>query len=278
MFRRSSGLIIIPFWLGSMGWLFAHEIWPGLTAQDPPVVVASDFLSKEGNRIQRGVYDSFGRIGTIWSQYAVAEKTVRRDDLVWINVDRLAGGLGPVRLDIDSIYRPDGQLDEFTVKMELADREAKLHGERFHSDFSFTLESGPLFKTFKLPLSQAGMISEGFSPFNQLAGLKVGQRWRMQVFNPLSALSGFGESFTGVLVEVTGEETIATLEGPKRCLVVESSMVRAWVDEHGVVERQEVTLPFQGGRGALRIVREPYDDEARNAAMMVAERRGRRDR
>ena len=270
MFSRLSGWVIVPFWVGSMAWLVAQDVAPGWTAQDPPTLVASAWLREEGRRSQSAIFNDKGhRVGTIWTSYLIEQESIRRDDLVWIPrlelaLGRAGAGVGPLGLWTAATYRVDGVLDEFDVKLRCPVVQAHLHGERFHADFSFSFESGPMMKTFKVPLAEAGMISAAFNPFEQLDDVQVGQRWRMQVFNPLAAVAGVGNRFIPLLVEVTGRETVQVGEGGERsCLVVEAPGAKAWVDERGVVWVQEVLLPV-GGK--LRIVREPFDEAAKERA------------
>ncbi len=119
-------------------------------------------------------------------------------------------------------------------------------------------------RTFKLPLSEASLVSGAFNPFSDLSNLEVGRRWRMQVFNPIAAMTGFGNRFMPMLVEVTGREPLATPDGRVDCVIVESASAKAWVDPQGSVLLQEVTLPVIG---KLRIAREAgFDDEAETLA------------
>jgi len=150
-----------------------------------------------------------------------------------------------------------------------------LHGERFHSDFSFTFESGPMEQAFKVPLIEGGMIADALSPFSQLTDIKVGQTWRIQMFNPIGALTGIGDRFLPMLISVTGKERIATPEGERECLVVESTNAKAWVDSRGVVVAQEITLPMPL---KLRIIRQPtFDEDAMSEVkrMPMGHHRGR---
>jgi len=270
MFGPRDGLVLVPFWVAAMAWLVVQDVAPGWTAQEPPTLVASAWLQEEGGSSQCGIFNDKGhRVGTIWTSYLIEEESIRRDELVWLErlgsaLGPAGAGLGPLGLRIGATYRVDGVLDEFDVKLRCPVVQAHLHGERFHADFSFEFVSGPLRKAFKLPLSEAGMISAAFNPFEQLDNLHVGQRWRMQVFNPLAAVAGVGDKFIPLLVEVTGRETIEVGEGHMRgCLVVESPGAQAWVDERGVVWVQEVVLPV-GGK--LRIVRESLDEAAKERA------------
>jgi hypothetical protein len=170
----------------------------------------------------------------------------------------------PLRMNVSSVFTAEGVLDEFTASVDNERGSLRLHGERFPADFSFTLETRRIMRSFKIPLAEGRIISGGFNPFSQLSGIQVGQRWRMQVFNPVAVLTGFGDRFVPMVVAVTGKETIIVDGAPVECFVVEAPNARAWVDGRGAVREQEVTLPVLG---SLRIVRETvYDDEARRAA------------
>jgi len=248
-----------------MSWLVARDIAPHWMASPPPALRPTEWLRKEGSRSQFTIRDGLGEMGSVWTEYLVDERSIRRDDVVWIS--RLPVDVAPVRIAVESVFTADGVLDEFTVRLETAGGGrvgAKLHGERFHSDFSFTFESGPIERAFKIPLVDGGLVSGAFQPFGMLSGLHVGQRWRMQVVNPIAMVTGVGDQFLPLLVEVTGEERILTLEGSVNCLVVESSSAKAWVDADGIVQVQEMTLPVIG---RMRIIREPvFDESAYDAA------------
>jgi hypothetical protein len=167
---------------------------------------------------------------------------------------------------VESVFTAEGVLDEFSVRLEtraLGQSAIRLHGERFHSDFSFTLVSGSLEKSFKIPLVEGGLFSGAFHPFGALTNLHVGQRWRMQVVNPISLVTGIGNQFIPLLVEVTGEQRLRLAEGDVNCFVVESPNAKAWVDAGGSVRAQEMTLPMLG---TMRLERERFDDKAFNAA------------
>lgn len=256
MFTRTTGWLIVPLWLAAMGWLVAHDVWPALSADEPPHLRATDWLKEEGRNAQFSILLDNVRIGSIWTEYVIGDTSMLREDLIWIR--RLPIPITPLRIDVDSVFTADGVLDELTVTADNNDRRIRLHGERFHADFSFTFESGAIERAFKVPLIDGGLIAGALSPFSQLTDIQVGQAWRMQVFNPIAALTGIGDRFIPMLVEVTGEERITTPQGERKCLIVESPNAKAWVDERGVVLAQEMTLPMTG---KFRIVREPDLDE-----------------
>jgi hypothetical protein len=258
-------MVIVPAWLAAMSWLVAHDIAPGWTATDAPPVRRSPSLAGGKNEAQFEIYDEFGRVGTLWTRYTADERSLQRDDLIWL--DRLPLDLAPLRVTAGSAFTADGVLDEFTIRLETLSTDVKLHGERFPADFSFRLQTGTIDKTFKVPLTKGGLISGAFHPFADMSDLQVGTRWRMQVVSPVALLTGVGKQFIPVLVEVTGEERIATPGGDRNCLIVESPNAKAWIDAEGLVVVQEVDLP---ALGRFRIVRQSgYDEKERNRVRQV---------
>lgn len=274
MFTLRTGLLIIPAWLAAMGWLVAHDVIPTWTALEPPPVKVSDWTRRGAHQTQFTVFDEFGRVGTVWTSYLIDERSFRREDMILL--ERLPVDLAPLRISVSSDFTAEGVLDEFTIRLETGDADMRLHGERFPADFSFRLESGAIDKAFKVPLSDGSLIAGPFHPLAEMRELKVGDKWRMQVVNPMALLTGVGSQFLPVLVEVTGEERITTLDGDKNCMVVESPSAKAWIDAAGLVQVQEVSLPWGG---QYRIVREAaFDDAARGKArqLPLGGKRGKR--
>ena len=269
LFTRATGWIIVPLWLIAMTWLVAHDVWPNLVAENAPPFKVTDALLEAGRTTQQSIHDDLGVMGYIWTEYILDPNSARRTDEVFL--ERLPMPITPLRMTIDSVFTAQGVLDEFTVNMVNPDTKLELHGERFHSDFSFRLKWETVEKLYKMPLTDGGLISGMVNPFSQLTGLSVGQRWRMQVFNPLAVITGLGERFMSVLVEVTGTEVL-TVDGQSReYFVVESPNAKAWVAADGAVPLQEVKLPLIG---KLRITRDAEVDDAKR----VAATRGRLNR
>jgi len=254
------GLLIVPAWLAAMSWLVSHDVIPGWTALDPPPVRAMNSRPNGLEQAQFTISDEFGPVGSVWTSYRIDDRTFRRDDMILI--ERLPVDIAPLRITAGSDFAPDGALDEFTIRLETEDADVRLHGERFPADFSFRLESGTIDRAFKVPLSDGGLIADPFHPLVEMRELRVGDKWRMQVVNPLALLTGVGNRFLPVLVEVTGEERIQTPAGDRNCMVIESPSAKAWVDAQGLVQVQEVTMPWGG---AYRIVREPRFNETAHA-------------
>lgn len=280
MFTRTTGFVIVPVWLLAMSWLVAHDVWPELTAHEPPPLTVTDWLKTDGERSQYAILAQDGtEIGTTWTRYLIDEgvSTTRTDFLL---LRQFVLPIAPLTIDATSVYTAGGLLDEFTVRVAGDAVDVTLHGERFHANFSFTLDGHvrhrPISTRFKLPLTDAGLLSGAFKPFSQMSNLSVGQTWRMQTFNPIAAVTGVGDKFIPMLVRVVDMEKRMTPNGPVECYVVEAGRARAWVDEHGVVIEQEVDLPMAG---KLRIVRQPeYDEEAHiQAKQYLHSRRHHRD-
>lgn len=263
---RIMGAGIILFWAACMSWLVIHDVLPGWSASRPPASADRAWLADEEHRkLAAKIIDDAGECGRIRTVYEVGETTIRRTDV--IELDRLSGLSLGVRIDVDSTFLLDGTLDEIDLRVGLGEARsvARVRGERFPTAYAFSLElgSGPL-QTFKLPLSGAGMITESINPFTSLPKLQVGQSWRISVLNPMAMLAGalplpskLSDRYVQVVVRVTGKERIATYRGPRDCFVVEMDEARAWVDEDGVVMRQEVRLPF----GSLTIERTRFEEE-----------------
>lgn len=265
MFTRTTGMFIVPLWVLAMGWLVAHDAWPRWNAKPPPPLEVTDWLLNEGRKSQYTLHDEFGPMGSVWTEYMIDQSSILRSDLIFIErVPPMLAGFAPLRIKVESTHTAEGVLDEITLRLEAAHAEVLLHGERFHSDFSFKLESGLIERTFKVPLSSAGLITGAFNPFGSLTKLHVGQRWNMQIVNPIASVAGVGDSFIPLMVEVTGEERLITPQGDYNCMVVEASGAMAWVDVRGAVIKQETNIPLIG---KLTIWRDPeFDQEKQMAA------------
>jgi len=266
VFGRIAGGLIFLAWASAMSWLVVHDLWPAWTAQTPPQVIRRTFLDDPANRnLQSAVFDDSGHVGTIWTKYDIAQGTILREDLIWI--ERLGPSLPGLRINLSSTYTPKGELDAMEVRLKIENNpiSIRLEGERFPTDFVFTLETGagPM-QSFKVPLAGHSMITEALNPFTTLTGLSVGQTWRMDVVNPISIFFHLANRTIPVVVKVTGKERIATNFGVKDCFVVESPHVKAWVDDQGVVQHQQVLLPTGA---TLRIIRERFNQSSYEDAL-----------
>ncbi len=270
MLLRLGGIAITVFWAASMAWLIRHDVWPGLTAGEPPRIIGQD-RSSIASSCQAGVFNKYGhRIGTAWSTLQPLGDTARREDVIYV---RSFAGLQPTLLEIDSGFTADGKLDEFRLEILGQGMPIEVEGERFGSMYGFNLRVGTFPERIRLDADAAGLIGDAFRPFASLPGLEVGQSWRMQVINPVAILTGLGDRFVPMLVRVTRREGITAADGNEvDCLVVEAPNVTAWVDRDGKVITQQVELPVGG---TLTIRDEPYDESAKSEARQMFARKDR---
>jgi hypothetical protein len=266
MVNRLAGFAIILFWCIAMSWLLWHDVAPAWTAQDPPKVVAADWVNQYGHEAQFGIYNAQGRnVGTIWTIYNTGSTTDRRDHIYLHDFPIL----GAAYIDIESTFGVEGMLDEIDIALLGSWGSIRIHGERYPSQFAFRVDFGVMNQVFKIDSAWAGIFSDMFRPFDTMPTLEVGQAWRMQVFNPFAAITGVGDPFIPMVVRVVGREVIEVDGQATDCLIVEAPNARAWVDRRsGVVVVQEVELPI-GGKHTVRY--EPYDEDARLRAKQVFE-------
>ena len=262
MALRFGGVFIVVFWVASMSWLVQRDIWPGLTAGQPPQAARLDLT--ETLSYQVGLFNAYGhRIGTAWSTHQPIAETAKRDDTIYIES---IAGLPPTLIEIDSTFLETGQLDELHLQVHGHGICIRVDGERFASMYGFNIWAGRPDEQIRIQADSAGLIGDAFRPFAALPNLQVGQSWRMQVINPLACITGLGDKFVPLLVTVTGQERIETPDGQTvDCLVVESSKAKAWVDPQGKVIKQRVQWPLGG---AITLWDEPYDESARSDARL----------
>jgi hypothetical protein len=252
---------IVLFWLTSMSWLFWHDVWPVWTAQEPPPAVTPAWLTPERMQQQARIEDKHGdRIGTIWTVYTRSDVRTTREDLILI--ERFPS-INPIWLQAESAFGLGGQLEEMSATVSVPGLSLRLEGERFGSQMAFALDAGTLHQTFKVADADAGMIGDLFKPFSAMPDLRVGQAWRMKIFNPVAAVLGQGPRFIDLLVRVTGQDVVLSAGEVVNCLVVEAPNTRAWVGPDGVVHVQETELPV-GGKIVIR--REPFQERAMREA------------
>lgn len=254
---RLTGLAIVVCWIVAMSWLFWHDILPAWTAQEPPKVVARDWIRQYGRQTQFGIYDQNGRrVGGIWTRYIGGASTDREDEIHLTEFPML----GRTCIKLKSSFNMAGQLDEIDISVLGDWIPIRLHGERYQKEFAFRIDAGAFKQAFKIDLALAGTFSDMFRPFDAMPDLAVGQSWRVQVLNPVAVVLGGGDRFMQMVVKVVGREVITLNGEPKDCLVIEAPNAKAWVERRsGLVLVQEVTLPV-GGRYTVKL--EPYDPEA----------------
>lgn len=277
MANRLFGICVVLLWVSGMAGLAVRDIWPAWTAREPPPTPSGQLIERIGREHQFGIFRSSGaRIGTSWttitpdpgfSRGGAAEAGAIIDSSTYFpSVFALPF---PVWVDLSVNLVGDGTLDSFVFDIEGPPTRIHAEGEAYGSKLACTFQVGLARKTFSLEASTSRLVAERFQLFSCLPELRVGQAWRMQVIDPLPALTSQRLEPRPILVRVTGRETIETDEGTVEAFVVQTEGARAWIGPEGLVLRQEVDVPLLG---RLTIRRETPDSVRREAARQAVRR------
>ncbi|MHC4441241.1 MAG: hypothetical protein ACYTF1_00480 [Planctomycetota bacterium] len=252
---------VFLMWVGAMSALFVRDVWPAWTAQDPPPMTAEQFAHLDHQQQQFALLDAKGhRLGTSWSR--VASSGPITTIYGTIVLDGLALLPDRVKIETSTEFDDQGGLDSFDLNvMGVPGTQIYVRGERRGIYFPCQLKFGTINLQRNLELSASRMIGQSLRPFNFMPTLKVGQSWRMQILDPVSAVIGKRTNFTSVVARVTGTETIEHLGRQVECLVVKTypTRARAWVDKQGRVLVQEADIPLLG---KVVVREEDFDQQA----------------
>jgi len=276
-------ITVVVLWVAALTALVRRDVWPAWTAQDAPRFDSAQFSRSrpEDRQEQFGIFDSSGkRIGTAWGNVQPeASGNTALDGTILI--DKMAL-IPAVRIETVTEFDPEGELDSFRLDLYGVPMIISVRGERRGIYFPCELQIGTVYRQANLDMSASRMIGESLRPFTVLPKLHVGQAWRMQVLDPLSAIQSPKAEFRSVIAQVTGREAISVGgRGRVECFVVEirDQGAKAWVADDGRVLRQEVSVP---GLKKLALQAEEYDANQRQDAkdrvrMMTRRERGSRD-
>ncbi len=266
--NRMVGTVVCVAWLVAMTALVRRDVLPFWSAQEAPARLSP------GEAFQVAIHNDTGtRIGTTWIT------TTPTTDLMTVHSTtaldlRLIDGLGPLgmRLLCDTCltYLADGALDQFRLRVQGVGVPIEVVGERCGREFACTTTFGQAKSTLVIDGRLSECLAETLRPFTCLKDLKVGQRWRIRLLDPLSLLRGQGPDFSMRLATVTGREAIKHAGRDVSCFRIETDGTVAWADETGRILRQEIRLPVLG---RWILTDEPFDRNARRAAE-EASRRG----
>lgn len=250
-------------WATAMTALFIRDVWPAWTAQDAPPFKQGMVERLERREEQYGVFNNQGvRIGTAWSNIVSAGGNTTVYGTAVLSV----APLPELRIETTTEFADDGALDNFMLRVfGVPMTTIKIWGERRGIYFPCELQVGALRRQANLEMSASRMIGDTLRPFSFMPELRVGQSWRMQVLDPLTAAFSKSTQFQSIIATVTGEETIDHLGTQVKCKVVQTSPhhVKAWVGPDGRVLLQEVEMP---GVGKIRVRQEKYEPNQREAA------------
>jgi hypothetical protein len=154
-----------------------------------------------------------------------------------------------VRLTIDGDYRvdPRGDLKWFTMKVkgagdgdDLFRVEGKVHDGRMDVKAKGIASVFSLQRSF--PYESRSVVYDALRPLDRLPGLQVGQRWDMQVVNPLSGAveTARVEVMRRTIIDWNGE-AVSAFEVQQRAGPI---VTKTWVRLDGAILRQQVPLPF----------------------------------
>lgn len=252
--------------------LITRDVIPAWTAGEPPAPIAYDLDTGWIKVSQTGIYDVKGSVlGHVWTETWRDRKAVFVDSMTVLNEFESGGQtlVPALRIDTKLVYNEEQLLERLSVDVRGFGLPIQLRGEyRPPEDFACNWTFDEQRGAFTIPADATRAMGDLRSPFQGMADLKVGQVWRHELFDPLSAmLPGFGGQAMrpqSIIVSVTGTEKIMHNGMAVRAFVVEGNdNIRAWISPLGDVLRQEVTVPVLG---RITLVDEPFDDNARSAA------------
>lgn len=266
------GILATCLMLVANAGLLWRDVIPRWTAGPPPKRGVEQISLGSEQKAQVAIYDASGVIiGRSW--------TVALRNLETLSVrtttqfDRATVGrfTFPARVTVINAfyYNNDNELDSIDVAVYGLGVSVSLRGEYVPPDsFPCQWQLDELKGTFVLEGAATKLLSDSTRPFDRLPDLTVGQTWRIELFNPLSAsvpgLEQAGWRTEPVYVRVSGREKIQHRAQDVEAFVVEAERIRAWVAPDGQVLRQEVYFPLLG---QLTLLDEPYDELSHRTAM-----------
>lgn len=265
--NRIIGIILATVWLICMAALVQRDVLPFWTAQDPPA------RSFPGGRYQCNIAAGGGRpIGSAWISVTNGPQLTTVESITILDIGRLTTffkGMNRLAVQTEMTYEHDGALNMFKISLIGAGVPIEIAAERYVHDFSCIAQIGDTRSSLLLDGRMYERLSESLRPFTHLAGLHVGQTWRIQLLDPLGLLKGDSFPFQEQLVRVTRRETIHHHDHEVDCFRVESSGAVAWADDTGKVLRQELSVPLLG---KIVLTDEPYNRAAHDAASATLRR------
>ena len=255
MYRLFTVAVVI-LWGSAMTALFVRDVWPAWSAQDAPPLKPESIAEIAERDHQYGIYRDNERLGTAWSTITgnAYNATIRGTLVI-----EAQSFLPAVRIESETQFDDTGGLDGFWLRVYgLPLTRIHIRGERRGIYFPCEIHAGPFHRQANLDMSATRLIGDSLRPFSYLPELEVGQSWRMQLLDPMSAVLGGKARFKSIVARVVGMETINFQNRQVNCFVVETSpeKVTAWVGPDGEILLQEVELP---GIGRVQTRSEPYD-------------------
>ncbi len=265
-------VIVVLFWLVTMGWLVVAKVLPPLRQGEPPNYAS--ILSATHKAELPTCWSIRLRDRTIgWA----ANKTVRRKDgitelhsrvyLSEFPLEEMAPAwVGTVlkgvfeqfaHMDLDKrsclTLDPLGRLDTFESRVRVGPMVdvIKVQGQIDGTSLKLSMQSGDLAYKFDRYMPANSLMSDELSPQVRMPGLRVGQAWTVPVYSPFRAptspieilqatvereekITWDGETVTTRVIYYRGDAGAALADNAPRG--------RTWVRDDGLVLHQEVSI------------------------------------
>jgi hypothetical protein len=262
---------VVLFWLATMGWLVTAKVLPPLRVGDPPSYSSISAESEKDLPAWWAIRMGDRTVGWAANWYVRRPEGISefysRVYLAELPLDEIAPGwlttvLKPVfsnldLMDIDKqswlVIDPLGRLSDFESRIRLAGvpDAIRLQGTVEGSKLKLLVRSGDVAATLYQPLAANSLMNDELSPQSRMPNLRVGQTWTVPLYtpfqsphNPMDMLQATVETEEGIRWD--GKRV------PVRLVVYRgdpgsgrgSNEVRGrmWVNEAGLVLRQEVTV------------------------------------
>jgi hypothetical protein len=264
-------LVVVLFWCATMTWLVVAKVIPPLRVGEPPTYLS---ILKESQDDPPVCWTIRLRDRTIgWAANRIVRRNEGMTDLfsrVYLGElpleelapHGLAAALKPLldslsELDLDKKTRlvidPLGRLVEFDSRMRLGalPDAIKVQGQIEGATLKLSIQSGDFPIKTERHLPPNGLMSDELSPQARMPHLRVGQKWTVPLYSPFRAPSSpleilqasvdredrlrwGGRSVACRVIEYRSDPGSSTSSSERRA--------RAWVDEQGVVLRQEISI------------------------------------
>lgn len=247
-----AALVVVLFWLTMNGLLVLRQV--EYQSLDHYRRGVTDFL---GERVRRerwmGIYQNHKRIGH--TGFAI-ERTFERERMGFrvefsthLDLDIFGSG---GRIDLDGAAALDVRMIPESLSAELAAGAARfnLEGRREGEHFQVALREGgrSVFQQ-KLPLREFH-FGDGLAPVPPIAGLRVGETYKVPIFDPIFRESAEAE----IVVEAAVSREMDGV--PLDCFQLQTRFrgltFRSFITRDGEVLRQEIPPPLD-----VVLVREP---------------------
>lgn len=273
MSSRWYNLVVVVFWLVTMGWLLAEHVVPPLLRGDPPTFaritadVEPEVIQPKPVRWRMLLNDrTVGK--AIGTTHKDSENITRMENLVEIEdlpvreiaprwmaplIKMMEAEEAQLTFTAKSLFTIDplGRLVSFRTGIggRGLSEAVTVEGLVREKVLEVTIRSGELTRTQEVSLAQDALVVNALAPHERLPGLALGQKWSVPVFSPFHPPT---QPMELLYARVERQEPF-----PYHGQIVPAHIVvyrsdprartdnvrgRTWVDEDGIVLQQELIL------------------------------------